>query len=205
VDLLLGRVLVVVPLWLSLAVHEWAHAWAADQLGDDTARQLGRMTIDPTRHLDPVGTVLLPLFGVPFGWAVPVPINPLRFRGVSLATGVLLTAAAGPAANVALALGIAALHRALEAAGALSAPLEWLLGTLVPMNLALAVFNLLPVPPLDGSRIADAFVPYEHRESWAALSRISPLAVVVLVVVLESLGIGPLRAVSGVSALLLGG
>jgi Zn-dependent protease len=177
VDLLASRVLVLVPLWLSLAVHEWAHAWSADQLGDDTARLQGRMTLDPTHHVDPVGTVLLPLLGVPIGWAKPVPIDPLRFRGVRLATGIWLTAAAGPAANLLLALVAAALQRGLDAGGVIDVVpgVRSLLATLVPMNVGLALFNLLPIPPLDGSRIADAFVPYRWRATWASFASIGPL------------------------------
>ena len=108
-DWLATRLVWLVALWLSLAVHEWAHAWSAWRLGDDTAARLGRMTLDPLAHVDPVGTLLLPLLGVPFGWAKPVPINPARFhRGVTLRAGIALTAAAGPAANLALTLGAVA-------------------------------------------------------------------------------------------------
>src|SRR5271157_1843260 len=102
---ILARLTFLVPLILSLSVHEWAHAWAAWRLGDDTARLLGRMTLNPLAHIDPLGTVLLPLLGVPFGWAKPVPVNPLRFRGVSMSIGMLLTAAAGPISNIVLAAG----------------------------------------------------------------------------------------------------
>ena len=100
----------LIPLILSLSVHEWAHAWAAWRLGDDTARLLGRMTLNPIAHVDPLGTLLLPMLGVPFGWAKPVPVNPLRFRNVSMPIGMMLTAAAGPISNVVLALGAAALR-----------------------------------------------------------------------------------------------
>src|SRR5688572_17147238 len=95
-ELLLDRIAAFVPVLLSLTVHEYAHAWAAWRLGDDTAKLLGRLSLNPIDHMDPVGTLLLPLMGVPFGWAKPVPVNPLRFRtSISMPLGVLLTAAAG--------------------------------------------------------------------------------------------------------------
>ena len=91
----LERGLFLIPLWISLGVHEWAHARAAYALGDDTAQKLGRMTLDPLAHLDPIGTVLLPLCGIPFGWAKPVPVEPTRFRASTTMTrGMLLVAAA---------------------------------------------------------------------------------------------------------------
>ena len=79
-EFILDRLRIWVPLVLSLSVHEWAHAWSAWRLGDDTAARMGRMTVNPLAHIDPVGTLLLPLLGVPFGWAKPVPVNPARFR-----------------------------------------------------------------------------------------------------------------------------
>src|SRR5262245_62591833 len=96
-DLLLQRIVNFIPVLLSLTVHEWAHAWTAWKLGDDTAKLQGRVSLNPIDHIDPVGTLLLPLLGVPFGWAKPVPINPVRFRAnVSMPMGVLLSVAAGP-------------------------------------------------------------------------------------------------------------
>ena len=79
-ELLLDRAVNFIPVLLSLTVHEWAHAWTAEKLGDDTAKMMGRLSLNPLDHVDPVGTLLLPLLGVPFGWAKPVPINPTRFR-----------------------------------------------------------------------------------------------------------------------------
>ena len=101
---LLARVLNWIPVLLSLAVHEWAHAWSARRLGDDTADRLGRVTMNPFAHVDMMGTLLLPLLGIPFGWAKPVPVNPVRFRReFSMVKGTLLVAAAGPISNVFLA------------------------------------------------------------------------------------------------------
>ncbi len=207
IEFLASRMLVIVPLWMSLAVHEWAHAWAANRLGDDTARLLGRMSLDPTKHVDPVGTIALPLLGVPFGWARPVPINPLRFRGVHLATGVCLTAAAGPLSNVVFAAVAGVGFRGLDALGLLDVVpgIRWLLGTLVPLNLLLAVFNLLPVPPLDGSRIVEALLPRRWRAMWSAAGVGGPLVLIVGLVALETvLPWGPVTALFAWSTWLLG-
>src|SRR5580700_1620810 len=102
---LLERILGLIPLILSLTVHEWAHAYSAFRLGDDTAARMGRMTFNPIPHIDPFGTILCPLLGIPFGWAKPVPVNPTRFRrDVSMRTGMMITAAAGPISNLLLAV-----------------------------------------------------------------------------------------------------
>ena len=101
------RLLVILPvLLLSLTVHEYAHAWAARRLGDDTAERMGRYTLNPLAHIDPIGTFLLPVFtNIPFGWAKPVPVNPARFRqGVNMGKGMMFTSLAGPASNVLLGL-----------------------------------------------------------------------------------------------------
>src|SRR4029453_17695487 len=97
-DDIFDRAVAFIPVLLSLTVHEWAHAWAAWKLGDDTAKHLGRLTLNPLDHMDLLGTLLLPLT-VSFGWAKPVPINPLRFRSVSMRFGIVLVAAAGPISN----------------------------------------------------------------------------------------------------------
>jgi Zn-dependent protease len=186
-DWLLQAFLLLIPLWLSLSVHEWAHAWSAGVLGDDTATLLGRATLNPLAHIDPVGTLLLPLLGVPFGWAKPVPINPLRFRrDVGLRTGILLTAAAGPASNMVLAIGGAVLLAAVARLwpglvspeqGVLPLFQSWIM-----LNVALAFFNLLPIPPLDGSRVVDTLLPDEWRGAWDALSRFSGVALLAVLV-----------------------
>jgi len=206
VDGLLQRLLLLVPLWLSLSVHEWAHAWTANRLGDDTARLMGRMRLDPLVHLDWLGTVLLPLLGVPFGWARPVPVNPLRFKGLSQDTGLLLAAAAGPASNLVLALLAALLYRllALLPAAPLAEAALALLEIAVPLNLALAAFNLLPVPPLDGGRVVDGLIPYRWREGWAQVQRVGPVLLVLILVGAELGGAGILAGLSGCSNRLIG-
>jgi Zn-dependent protease len=184
--LLLERAALFIPVLLSLSVHEWAHAWVAFRLGDDTAARLGRMTLNPLAHIDPVGTLLLPLLGVPFGWAKPVPINPLRFdRRVRMGTGLALSAAAGPLSNFALAAlsvtALVGLAKLAPAALAQHPALLHLLYSFALINLALGCFNLFPVPPLDGSRIAEALVPERLRASWDVYVSAAPFLLVALV------------------------
>jgi len=175
----------LIPLLLSLTVHEWAHAWSAHRLGDDTAAMQGRLTLNPLAHIDPVGTLILPLLGVPFGWAKPVPVNPTRFRrDVNMKTGMMITAAAGPLANIALAvlsaiaIGLVARFapQALAAGSGLS--LMSLLTTMLIVNVTLAIFNLIPIPPLDGSRVVDGLIPYSWRPHWESIVRLSPLLLI---------------------------
>jgi Zn-dependent protease len=169
---ILSRVLSLIPVVLSLSVHEWAHAWAASRLGDTTAKDQGRLTLNPLAHIDAVGTLALPLLGIPFGWAKPVPVEPTRFRAdVPMTYGLLLTAAAGPFSNLVLATGCVALllggHR-FHAFPRGDLVIESLLERGVLINVALGLFNLLPIPPLDGSRIVDGLIPFEHRARFRA-------------------------------------
>jgi Zn-dependent protease len=191
-EILLDRAANFIPVLLSLTVHEWAHAWTAWRLGDDTAKMLGRVSLNPLDHIDPVGTLLLPLLGVPFGWAKPVPINPVRFRSsISMPMGVLWTAAAGPLSNLLLAvLGFAALYgltvaTTSDVAGMLdhraAVAIYQFLTMFVIINVALAVFNLLPIPPLDGSRIVDALVPASLRPLWSSFSALGPILLVAVI------------------------
>lgn len=185
-EILWSRLAYIVPLLLSLSVHEWAHAWSAMRLGDDTAARLGRLTMNPFAYIDPLGTLLLPLLGVPFGWARPVPINPARFRrDISMRSGILLTAAAGPFSNLGLAVVCAALlglaYRFAPMLLAARPALAQLLQIGVLMNAVLAFFNLLPIPPLDGSRIVDALVPDRGRRAWDAFGKYAPIALLTII------------------------
>jgi Zn-dependent protease len=213
-DWLLQRALWILPLLLSLSIHEWAHARTAFQLGDDTAMRLGRMTLNPLAHIDPVGTLLLPLLGVPFGWAKPVPIEPLRFyKDVSLRSGVALISAAGPLSNLMLVFGavvaLALLGHFGPALVAEGTPARGLLESLVLLNLLLACFNMLPFPPLDGSRVVDAVVPPRLAPLWRQINQLGPLALVLVIVAPFFLGISifsaPIQWARTLVTLLLGG
>lgn len=171
--------MIFIPLILSLTVHEYAHAWSARRLGDDTAERMGRLSLNPLVHLDLLGTVILPLLGIPFGWAKPVPVDPSRFRrDVRMGTGMAITASAGPLANVALAvlstvaLGILLRFAPDSLQGGEGA--RALLVIAIQLNVSLALFNLIPIPPLDGSRIVDGFMPLRLRPQWDAFTRLSP-------------------------------
>lgn len=162
--------IVLVVLISSLSVHEAAHAWAADRLGDPTARHLGRLSLNPAVHVDPIGTLLFPLIalftGVPLiGWAKPVPVDPRHLKHPK--RDFALIAAAGPASNLIMAaIGAAVLQVSRSAAGpgdivggALTGPLVALFLTFTVVNVLLAVFNMIPVPPLDGGNVLLGVLP----------------------------------------------
>ncbi len=187
---------------LAITLHEYAHAWTADRLGDPTARREGRLSLNPLAHLDPVGAVMLALFG--FGWARPVPINPWYFRDSR--RGTLLVAMAGPLANVTLAwvanLLLGMLDRSLFPVG-WGALVFTFLRTTVVLNLWLAAFNLIPIPPLDGSRILAGLVSHSQAVALARLEAYGPLLLVLLIVSGASGML--LRPIFDVLRLLIGG
>ena len=152
----------------SLTVHEAAHAWSASRLGDDTARRLGRVSLNPVVHVDPIGTLLLPLVAIIgnlpiIGWAKPTPVNPRNLRHPRR-DNVLVTVA-GPASNLMIAVVAAMALRLIPAADPsvegmdVSSPLILLAIQLVDINLLLALFNMIPVPPLDGGRVMAGLLP----------------------------------------------
>ena len=151
----------IIPLLFAITLHEAAHGWAASKLGDHTARMMGRVTLDPTKHIDPIGTIAIPLVlllsssGFIFGWAKPVPINFNALRNGK--NGMIWVALAGPIANIVMAICwlfimIIAINMNITALIEMGR-----VGILV--NCVLAVFNLLPIPPLDGSRVISALLP----------------------------------------------
>jgi Zn-dependent protease len=158
---------------LCLPLHEFGHAWSAVKLGDTLPYYQGRVTLNPVRHIDWIGAALLALVG--FGWAKPVQVNPLGLRKApSMRVGMLVVAIAGPLMNVLLALVAALPFRlglvSLRAIG-LGQPLALILYSLMTINLVLAVFNLIPVPPLDGSRILPMLVPAQYDHVLATLNQ----------------------------------
>jgi Zn-dependent protease len=178
---------------LSLSVHECAHAWVAHRLGDDTAARQGRLSLSPATHVDPLGTLLIPalsiIMGGAFGfigWARPVPVEPRRFRSsISTRGGMALVAAAGPLSNLVLALlalGIFALCKRADVglwddAGRMSGAAA-LLVTMFHVNVGLMVFNFLPIPPLDGSRLLP-------RSMDALQARLAPYSIVLLLLIIN--------------------
>jgi len=177
------------PVMLAIVLHEVAHGWVADKLGDDTARWMGRLTLNPLKHIDPVGTVLVPLvlvvFGSPiiFGYAKPVPVNFRKLRHPK--RDMVWVALAGPVTNILLALASTAL---LALMTSLPTDMEWLALPVAQMcqasiliNLVLCIFNLLPLPPLDGGRVAVGLLPGRFAYQ---LSRIEPYGFVIIVVLL---------------------
>jgi len=153
----------LIILILSIILHEVAHGYAADHLGDPTARLSGRLTLNPAPHIDPLGSVVIPAFLVLtqspmlFGWAKPVPYNPYNLRGGKWAEA--FVAFAGPAVNILLAIGFGMVVR--FGGDVLPALTLTLASVIVYTNIVLAIFNLLPIPPLDGSKILRAMLPYK--------------------------------------------
>lgn len=175
------RVLAILP---AIVVHEFAHAAVAYRLGDPTPKYDGRLSLNPRAHLDPIGTVMLFLSG--FGWARPVNVNPAFFPNGR--RGMMLVALAGPLANVTLAWVSSLLWQALAAAPGAWLPdgvwftLREFLWTSLLLNLSLAAFNLIPIPPLDGSRILAGLVSSRQAVAIARMEAYGPLLLVLLIV-----------------------
>jgi Zn-dependent protease len=176
-------VLVAIPLLYSIILHEVAHGWVANMMGDSTAKWLGRLTLNPIKHLDPIGTAMLLIFG--FGWAKPVPVNFNNLRPVR--TGLICVAAAGIVANLILAF-IAAY---LWSSGAFSGmyAMADLLKYMFNVNVMLAAFNIIPIPPLDGSKIVMGFA---SRRFQYTMARIEPYG---FFIILAALWLGFLNPV----------
>ncbi len=190
----------IIVFLFAISVHESAHAWMANRCGDPTARLLGRVTLNPLKHIDPVGTVLLPLLGIftglpVFGWAKPTPVNPLNFR--NHVRDDILTSVVGPISNFVIASGavlILAVIALTSAAGgevvralagrqpvdaeSLLPPVALLFYQAMFINVVLGVFNLIPIPPLDGSHVLRHFLPEPVRHVYDTLGMLGLIALV---------------------------
>ena len=171
---LLEIALLLPAIVLGLTFHELAHGWTAYKLGDNTALNAGRLTVNPVAHVDPIGLILLFVAG--FGWAKPVPVNPNNFHG-DAGKGMMLVSVAGPAANMVIAI-IAAVLLGL---------VHWqipyineILYLLIRINVVLAIFNLLPIPPLDGSKILAGIIP--GKQEW--LQNLETYGIIILLVLM---------------------
>ena len=171
-----GFIIQIAILIFSVVIHEVSHGLAAYALGDSTAKYAGRLTLNPFKHLDPIGSVLVPIVsylfgGLIFGWALPVPYNPYNLRNQKF--GPAIVGAAGPLSNLFLATVFGVLLRSLGAFAssewfATLANFQGILSYIVLINLVLAVFNFVPIPPLDGSKVLFAVLSYryQHIQSW---------------------------------------
>lgn len=195
---------------LSLSVHEYAHAVAAYALGDRTAQEQGRLTLNPLSHIDLIGTVLLPIYLIAtmngrifFGWAKPVPYDPRRFtRRIDRRQGTMLVAAAGPASNLLLAFLItSALGLMIRFGVALKMESAWtqLASSMISINVGLAIFNLLPLGPLDGAKVLCGLLPAEWAYRFEQISeRYSFLAMLLLLFIGSRLVSGPIITILNV-------
>ena len=184
-----------IPLIFAITLHESAHDWAAGRLGDPTATMLGRVTINPIPHIDPIGTIAVPGAlllmsaltgggGLLFGWAKPVPINPRYFRNPLKA--MTITAAAGPLSNLLQMIFWALLLKALAAVGFYDKFVISVCAAGISVNLMLMAFNLIPIPPLDGGRIVRGLLP---RQAGMAFDKIEPYGFMILLVLMVGGGL----------------
>jgi len=174
----------------SMPVHEWAHAWMAYQLGDDTASLQGRLTLNPLAHLDPIGTLSLFLGG--FGWGKPVPVSSYRLRGNRRASFALV-GAAGPFSNLVMAMLAAIPFRLgwmnLYTGSTSIISLQNILSEFIIINLSLMLFNLIPIPPLDGSRILAWLLPPAWASALEGMERQAGMGLLMIVFLLSRLGV----------------
>jgi Zn-dependent protease len=189
----------MVVLLFAISAHEAAHAWMSNRFGDDTARLLGRITLNPNAHIDPIGTLLIPIVGfilgniggalgaIPLiGWGKPTPVNPLRWRNKDLAN--VMVSAAGIMANLFIAICAFTVIKVLLLTGgfdsipeSLREPIDLFLSYFLIMNLSLAIFNLLPFPPLDGSKILETFLPESARPMLAFMEQFGFIILMILI------------------------
>lgn len=175
----------IIAILVALTVHEWAHAFVADRLGDPTPRSEGRLTLNPIAHLDPVGTLLF--FLVSFGWGKPVPVNARYFKHYKRDTA--LVAIAGPVSNLILAIlalvfinHVLPLFVSVGSTDRIGLFLSEVFFNLVLINLSLMAFNLLPIAPLDGSKVLEAFIPLRHEDAYHRFMQRGPMILLALLI-----------------------
>ncbi len=192
-------ILLLPVILFALTIHEYSHGYIAWRLGDPTAKNAGRLTFNPISHLDPIGTIMLFLVG--FGWAKPVPVDPSYFRNPK--RDMLYVALAGPVSNMILALITGLVIRYVNAAnpefmhGVLGPKIGMMLVLSLRINLALAIFNLLPIPPLDGSKIMYGLLPPQYEHIAYNLERYGPMALFGLIMIGMVTGVSILWAFIG--------
>ena len=190
-SLLIKIAIWAVPVLFSIIIHEVAHGWMAHRLGDCTAKDMGRLTLNPASHIDIIGTIVLPLMmlilgGPVFGWAKPVPFNPNNFhRNVDIRKGTMLVALAGPGSNLIIAfffsfLFIFVLKFFSSFPHIIFISLSQLTQALIYINLLLCCFNLIPIPPLDGSKILMGLLPTKYYNFFLMLERYGFIIIIIL-------------------------
>ncbi len=194
VSFILKIFLVAFPILYAITLHEIAHGWVAKQAGDNTAASLGRLSINPIKHIDPVGTVLVPavlmyFFGAPFGWAKPVPVNWNNLKHPK--RDMALVALAGPFANLLMLIFWAIVLKLADSLGTewwqVSQIIIYMANIGIIINAVIMVLNLIPIPPLDGSRVVSSLIP----DKWSSLyARVEPFGIMIVIVLMLSGNLG---------------
>jgi Zn-dependent protease len=185
-------------LFFSLTVHEFSHAWMANRLGDPTAKYMGRLTLNPVVHFDLMGLIMMVASGFRFGWAKPVPINPANFR--DWRRGMLLVSIAGPVSNLMIAAATAVVFHTVAFAqigGADATVLYQFLYSMIFINCALAFFNMIPLPPLDGSKVLISLLPPQMEGIADSLERYGPMILLAVIAMGFMTHISPIWIVIG--------
>jgi Zn-dependent protease len=181
----LDAIFIIIIVVMSIVIHEVSHGYAAYIQGDTTAERAGRLTLNPLSHLDFIGSFIVPLVtfllvGIPFGWAKPVPFNPYNLRNQRW--GEAIVAAAGPASNFLIAIFFAILIRIASANGAVGHAFVSVSALVVLINISLGLFNLVPIPPLDGSKLLFSIIPFHYNQQFRrAYERYSLIILVVFI------------------------